>query len=241
MRFYNMEKFDKESVATTSTSASNRQNTFSSYAKRPRFEDCIISNFSMAYSNPFEHSSNELNISHTINPYTEPSEEEILEWQEAQLSRSIVDNTVNRVVESYITLFDDDINLPNTGLEESAILMAINEHGLQQNNSDDQSTVQSRDTIPLVAPRILQTCNSSSNHNTAELILNNEETSFSNDLENYAESNKKIVTVPPSTNSIYSDDGGSDSEHFDFIEAAVAVAIRKKGLTPYSIEMSPNR
>lgn len=36
-------------------------------------------------------------------------------------------------------------------------------------------------------------------------------------------------------------DADAASEHFDFMEAAVTVAIQKKGLLPQSIDMSPNR
>lgn len=236
-----MEKFAEEFVATSSTS--NEQNSLSNYSKRPRLGGCMGSSLStnspLAYNrHGYYHSSDDFNISTTINSYIEPSDEEILEWQETQLSRSIVDNTVNRVVESYITLFDETINRPNTGLEESAILMAINEHGLQQNqNNDEPTTVHNSPTIP--SPQIiLPTCNISNDHKPENGLNNSQDDGFNNDFD--TETSKTMVAVPP-TNSLYSDDDGSDSEHFDFIEAAVAVAIRKKGLTPYSIEMSSNR
>lgn len=66
-------------------------------------------------------------------------------WQETQIAECVIDNALNRVVESYFNILneldemddtDSDLEMDEEepdGLEESAILMAINEHGLQQN------------------------------------------------------------------------------------------------------------
>lgn len=112
----------------------------------------------------------------------EPSDEQLLNWQEQQISKCIVDNTVNRVVESYLTFFEEENANTSTSnnvvdleqhahahinsyhafrnhqnFEESyAILRAIDEIGLQHNNeiSDIMSTSSSSISIssPIPSP-----------------------------------------------------------------------------------------
>lgn len=239
----------------------------------------------------------------------EPTDEELLCWQERQIAKCIVDNTVNRVVESYLTFFedDDDANGDIVGdafpdfqdpavpffepindrrLEESAILWAIDEHGLQQHinhaNAEyseptSRSSTPSEISTPSLGPSTSSEANSQLPPGGSELVedvkdeattvLNGER--LSDDSVNHAgESsiqidgqtsscvNEKTVTdssgSTESTESSGSTTQASTStsanaienginEHFDFMEAAVAVAIQKKGLAPYSIQMSPKR
>lgn len=109
-------------------------------------------------------------------------------------------------------------------LEESAILWAIDDIGLQNfgqnvaavpspmpissSSDDDASSIESSETEEMIVAPIERTSDYSSTSDEEEFV---------------AEPNDP------------------DSERLDFMEAAVAVAIQKKGLLPHSIEMSPNR
>lgn len=66
-------------------------------------------------------------------------------WQARQIARGFVDNTINSVLESWTTRPDDigDFveNCRNDGqVEDDAILMAIQEHGLQSTTPSREST-----------------------------------------------------------------------------------------------------
>lgn len=235
-------------------------------------------------------------IGHAAN---EPTDEELLCWQERQLAKCIVDNTVNRVVESYLTFFeDDDVNGDIVGdafpdfqdpavpffepindrrLEESAILWAIDEHGLQQHinhaNAEHSATT-SRSSTPSETsthsqgPSTCSEANSQLTPSRSELVeyanddatvaLSGDITSIDGrtleqiDESTSSEAEQSIAKSTGSAGSTASTTMAStsthdiescinESEHFDFMEAAVAVAIQKKGLAPYSIQMSPKR
>lgn len=232
----------------------------------------------------------------------EPTDEELLCWQERQIAKCIVDNTVNRVVESYLTFFEDeDVNDDIVGdvfpefqdpavpffepindrrLEESAILWAIDEHGLQQHihhASAEYLETSSRLSTPsensmlsqgpsncsemyVLSPNrsFLVDCDddeeattalnrdSSNDDSSSDSTSNEEETLTQIDTEtpdideqSFTESHGSTSMATTTINDI--ENCINDSEHFDFMEAAVAVAIQKKGLAPYSIQLSPKR
>lgn len=237
----------------------------------------------------------------------EPTDEELLCWQERQIAKCIVDNTVNRVVESYLTFFeDDDVNGDIVGdafpdfqdpavpffepindrrLEESAILWAIDEHGLQQHinhaNAEysehtSRSSTPSEISTPSLGPSTSSEANSqlppsgsdpvADVKDEASTVLNRERLSDESvshagessvqidekkptcleeqsvtDSSGSTESSGSTAQASTSTNATDIENGINDNEHFDFMEAAVAVAIQKKGLAPYSIQMSPKR
>lgn len=223
-------------------------------AKRPRLA-------SASYEHPFVACNSDEQISTTINKYIEPTDEEILAWQEVQLSRSIVDNAVNRVVQTYMTYMTASENAENPstpGLEESAILMAINEHGLQQNSATEaniRSTPPPPQIVPplqlpprpLSAPTYLEqtyeteqpsakyvpTCNmnSTDKENRINEAGNGESVDTCSSSSENADLSTGVVESRDETN----------ADHFNFMDAAVSVAIRIKGLTPYSIHTSTNR
>lgn len=226
----------------------------------------------------------------------EPTDEELLCWQERQIAKCIVDNTVNRVVESYLTFFeDDDVNgdivgdvfpdfqdaavpffepINDSRLEESAILWAIDEHGLQQHinhanaehsEATSRSSTPSETSAPSQGP---STCSEAASRSKpadeaifeATKVLSGEcsnDDSTSHEGETVIQIDKEtpsvdgqssteptVSTEPNTMASTSTNDIGkgiNDSEHFDFMEAAVAVAIQKKGLAPYSIQISPKR
>lgn len=282
---------------------------FSSYAysyltKRPRLssQNSQQSAFNSSSMSGDSTESDEMDrdsmaIGHAAN---EPTDEELLCWQERQLAKCIVDNTVNRVVESYLTFFeDDDVNGDIVGdafpdfqdpfvpffepindrrLEESAISSAIDGHGLQQHinhaNAEHSATT-SRSSTPSETSTPSQgastSCSDANNPLTpsepemvddakdiATVALSGDSTSIkgntlkqidkitSSDAEQaLAESigscGSTAATAMATTSTHDIGNCINDSEHFDFMEAAVAVAIQKKGLAPYSIQMSPKR
>lgn len=205
----------------------------------------------------------------------EPSDEQLLSWQEQQISKCIVDNTVNRVVESYLTFFEEenpngeaipdfdrDAHLTyqayraNRTFEESAILWAIDEHGLQQHTNEAflTSSSSSSSSSPIPIDSQYSECNECGTNANATTSSSNIETQ-PNRLEEPSTSTASSsdhaipTTSRPSSNitSVIKHEDSipngstNDNEHFEFMEAAVAVAIQEKGLIPYSIQMSPNR
>uniref|UniRef100_A0A1L8DBA5 Uncharacterized protein n=1 Tax=Nyssomyia neivai TaxID=330878 RepID=A0A1L8DBA5_9DIPT len=107
-------------------------------------------------------------------------------FRQRKVTKCILENAVNRIVESYQFLVrpEDLQPPPSDGLEDAAILMAISEHGLSS------AGVAPSNALP--APHVNPT-------------------------------------------------SVSEKEHLDFMEAAVAAAIQKKGLTPLSLPLSPHR
>lgn len=178
-----------------------------------------------------------------INDYVDPTENNIMQWQEIQLARCITENTVNHVVETYINMFtDDSIRLQQSTIQ-MAIRMAINEHGLQQTEESNptsppprpESAAHSADTDPIVST-----------------------SSSSSQGESSSSADRNPITTPPTIEppkalSIayppldYDDDdelhavedfeyddfsdANSEPDHSNFLEAAVAAAIQKKGLS----------
>ncbi|GAB0086333.1 hypothetical protein DMENIID0001_003810 [Sergentomyia squamirostris] len=107
-------------------------------------------------------------------------------FHQQKLNKCILENTANRILESYQFFLrpNDFTSSQGSGeFENAAILMAINEHGL-----------------------------------TPSSFASTE------------------GAIPPSQ---YDPANVSEKEHLDFMETAVAVAIQKKGLTPFTL--SPHR
>lgn len=97
---------------------------------------------------------------------------------------------------------------PNDQFEESAILWAIDEHGLQHLKDPSQ-----------VVPSPVPSSTSDDSSSTGD----------------------EVVPAPAVERTSDYSSSSDDEEHFDFMEAAVAVAIQKKGLLPHTVQMSPNR
>lgn len=152
-------------------------------------------------------------------------------WQQNQMLKCVEDNSINHVLESYLQFFEEDTrvtDLPvrnfnsSTGLaEESAILMAISEHGLQNPE------------IMVVEPNLNES-------------VENEVCNFTNVEQ--ASSSSSIIVVEPQQHRRNSDENEPlineemFNEHFDFMEQAIQSAIQKKGLTPFvTSQMSPTR
>ena len=204
------------------------------------------------------------NVSSILNKYKDRTDEQLLQWQESHLSRSIIDNTVNRVVESYIELYDNFEYIPeedrirqnnenNLGLEESAILMAITNHGLQQNESDQQPPQQmilplSPQALSAVIEVIVDDEDEDEDDNDEISSVIDEENNELNNCEAkmgslFPEELAVAILEPSQPSSPLSQqaDEFHETDHFDFMEAAVGVAIQKKGLAPYANRSSPHR
>ncbi|XP_031829957.1 uncharacterized protein LOC116425861 [Nomia melanderi] len=171
--------------------------------------------------------------------------EKLKKWQMCQVAKGFLDNTINKVLENYIMGAPPSYPLDESrfqwirenDMEDTAVLMAIRNHGL----------VQSGDFV--------SQSNASYSHNTSEYWTNNEFTDAhyscsSNGVENIENRGSSIATT--STNSIRLNNSNSTEEYIkhdwdlekaddndqqeNFLERAVAEAIKKKGLTALSID-----
>lgn len=214
----------------------------------------------------------------------EPSDEQLLKWQEEQISQCIVDNTLNRVVDS-CAIFRDEENPGGAGarnelereaqlasyharraqenFEDSAILWAIEQYGLQQhthhlfndNRAETMST--SSSSISLSSPPHLPSQDDPYNFMGSEHVsqeTNKDDANKTSTESNFfGESSKQkqnqdyaytAAQQPIATSNQPHNSAGQeviDNEHFDFMEAAVSVAIQEKGLISYSMQKSPKR
>lgn len=215
----------------------------------------------------------------------EPTDEQLLKWQERQISECIVENTVNQMVESYLTFIEGE-NASNPGLrnevdreahiasyhayraqenfEDSAILWAIDQHGLQQHSqflSDNPTETMSTSSssISLSSPphlaqedffdcsaNFIQKSEDTNNTQTGGSRQGHSSSSYENNEagsnhvpEKKADDQLNKTSTPTKSGEIAGEQ--AIDEHFDFMEAAVAVAIQEKGLISYSMQQSPNR
>lgn len=170
-------------------------------------------------------------------------------WQERQFARCIDENTINRVIELYLRIFhevnslSEPVTIPqipqpiaiastssnsaNSGLEESAILMAISEHGLQQN-------IEPTVAVELPIPQVQIIDESLADPLDSNCCFPD------NDDDGFAMEDDTDDSPPP-VDSPDLNSSNESEEHIDFMEAAVAAAIQKKGLAPFAISMSPTR
>lgn len=183
-----------------------------------------------------------------LNVYDDPTEDHILRWQEVQLSRCITENTVNRVVESYIHMFNDNIRLEQSTLQ-MAIRMAIHEHGLQQNAEPQEQSPFNEPAVRLAPDEHRPTENvppdrapgssssTSSSGTSDQPAETNVEASGSVEMpQAIAKSYAQLVyddDLDAVVDFEYDDfsDAESEPDHSNFLEAAVAAAIQKKGLS----------
>lgn len=168
-------------------------------------------------------------------------DEAIFIWQEQQMSRCIVDNTVNRVVETYLSLHhdngddddeDDSVSVDDApphdyseqgSFEESfAVTRAINDIGLQRNygsmpSTSQQSGAESFRPSLLFAGTWTETGPVSESRNAEQTAADGV------DVERESRATASSCDV-----------GEIADTHLEFMEAAVSVAIQEKGLAPLS-------
>ncbi|XP_011300306.1 uncharacterized protein [Fopius arisanus] len=145
--------------------------------------------------------------------------EQLRRWQACQVAKGFVDNTINRVMENYILGPQADASqfrlFRGTDMEDTAVMMAIRNHGLVHSGQlEDEG--------------------------------NDIYQSFSNSLERDESKNFGIPLAATSSKTSPSgvdncqenmrdkiDDGGDEQ---DFLERAVAEAIKIKGLSALSVD-----
>lgn len=252
--------------------------------KRPRYSPTSFPDEQMASTSSCMPSTSSTSNRRAQRILIEPSDEQLLKWQEKQISKCIVDNTLNRVVESYIAFWEEDntntgatrndlereaqlatyhANRAQENFEDSAILWAIDQHGLQQhshtlfNPTETMST--SSSSISLSSPPHLASqddlcpfdnaveLNKGANSNERDETqadnlpgCNSVESSETKQgHESPDESKEQHKKLPNDSDNF--DGGSTNDEHFDFLEAAVSAAIQEKGLASYSMQKSPKR
>lgn len=158
-----------------------------------------------------------------------------------QMAQGIVDNTINRVLDSWMVaplpadmvtnrflaldVAEFSNNLPgDNSIENEGILMAISAHGLQNTtsrNSDNLNDTPSEPNVFLSAPASNEpwnkpfTCPSDASGSSSET----EECKT-----NYFDEN------------IMSMNDDAFENHYDFMDAAISFAIQNKGLTSYGTD-----
>ncbi|XP_057659583.1 uncharacterized protein LOC130895941 [Diorhabda carinulata] len=168
-------------------------------------------------NNELDKISNDINFTMGC-PDSKNQEYYLHKWQARQIARGFVDNTVNSLLETWCNSSvqsDEDDHYPNDGqVEQDAILMAIQSHGLQS------SSLHLRPTT------------SSSNH---ERNLIDEFTNDNAENERNKEEEAEVYTAEGNSSSNASIPINEESlgmeETMDFLNAAVSVAIQKKGLS----------
>lgn len=252
--------------------------------KRPRLSTTLPANDQMASTSTcMPSTSSTLNQSQrTQRILIEPSDEQLLKWQERQISECIVENTVNQMVESYLTFIEGENTNNGTrneidreahiasyhayraqeNFEDSAIVWAIDQYGLQQhgqslfNDNPTESMSTSSSSISLSSPPHLPTQDEMCFFKNAEVInqdtecANNTQTSLKegelsdeilSNVESVAYSSREQLNESSAEPQQLVSEQAIIDEHFDFMEAAVSVAIQEKGLVSYSMQKSPKR
>jgi hypothetical protein len=177
-------------------------------------------------------------------------------WQTKQIARGMLDNTMNCMMERMgLAPLDVESDTPQregTQIEDEAILIAIQRYGLQC-HVDDVPVVQFQQESPANffageikrqvlteaanEPSTNETCpNETSSNETQD--EQNFETSVQCDVSCSESSSSQVpqqTPVPPATaeeqNIMNQPTALSQIEHDSFLDAAVAVAIQKKGLS----------
>ncbi|XP_072384113.1 uncharacterized protein [Diabrotica undecimpunctata] len=177
--------------------------------------------------------SNEYNFT-TASPDPQIQDYYLRKWQARQIARGFVDNTINKVLEAWINRPLDVRRFiesyKNSGqIENDAILMAIHSHGLHSPFGDTRGPLQSSQP---------------SSFTETEVVLPDRKP----DLEQFSQDNLENVEnerIKAQEIQCSSTDGSSSPEDgvaanseevdedntIDFLNAAVSVAIQKKGLS----------
>lgn len=160
------------------------------------------------YDNIFDNPNNQNHtkiIAPKINSYRDHSEAELSQWQQSEMEQCYYDNYINSEFNSIQLLINQHFdNVQNLNVEESAVSMAITEHGLNIVN-----LINDRQYVVAVRPVV------------AAIKSLDGETSTSNRAE--VENNNSSVVQPLSEVIL---------DNYDVMETAVAVAIERKGLFP---------
>lgn len=251
--------------------------------KRPRLSPTAFADDQMASTSacmPSTSSASNRRV-HSQRILIEPSDEQLLKWQERQISECIVENTVNQMVESYLTFIEGENTNNGTrnelereayhayraqeNFEDSAIVWAIDQYGLQQhsqpffNDNPTESMSASSSSISLSSPPHLpsqddmyyfKSAQDANQEDESKIEINSQaECSHEGETSEVKENQvsvahnqaEQINELSAEPHQAAVEQQAINDEHFDFMEAAVAVAIQEKGLVSYSMQKSPNR
>lgn len=163
--------------------------------------------------------SNEIPIT-LVSPYPKNQDYFLRKWQARQIARGYIDNTINSVLETWVSApFDAEDFVENCDddghIEDEGILMAIQAHGLQSNKSKREPS------LSFVRPDEL-----------ADSTLDKIDTVRTKIL-------REKLDLEPPTDCSSSSSGERDFESddlgveypVDILNAAILVAIEKKGLS----------
>ncbi|XP_066252607.1 serine-rich adhesin for platelets-like isoform X1 [Euwallacea similis] len=167
-------------------------------------------------------------------------------WQARQIARGFVDNTINSMLENWVDRPFDATNFvedcANDGqVEDDAILMAIQSHGLQSGLRGSTSGTLSTSTFNSNSNSSfnsnLSIAGSSRSESQSELLYSSQilQESSTDNLENLQKEQEtqslSSSMSPASASSISNTYEGDSGDPMDFLNAAVSVAIQKKGLS----------
>ncbi|KAJ8931009.1 hypothetical protein NQ314_016130 [Rhamnusium bicolor] len=166
-----------------------------------------------------------------VSPIPRNQDYYLRKWQARQIARGFVDNTINSVLETWINppfdAADFVENCDNDGqVEDDAILMAIRSHGLQANargNMQFSNSTEEKEIAFVRSPEIEESTLDNFENYQNELIK---------EQENISNSSTADSMSCDSSISNQADEGDLDlGDPMDFLNAAVSVAIQKKGLS----------
>ncbi|XP_018575691.1 uncharacterized protein LOC108914365 [Anoplophora glabripennis] len=166
-----------------------------------------------------------------VSPMPRNQDYYLRKWQARQIARGFVDNTINTVLETWINppfdAADFVENCDNDGqVEDDAILMAIQSHGLQSNargNVQFSSSADEREIAFVRNPEIEESTLDNFENYQNELIKEQENVSSS--------SNGDSMSCDSSISNPGEGESLDIGDPMDFLNAAVSVAIQKKGLS----------
>ncbi|XP_015124253.1 uncharacterized protein LOC107046211 [Diachasma alloeum] len=148
--------------------------------------------------------------------------EKLRRWQACQMAKGFVDNTINRVMENYILGPQVDASqfrlFRGTDMEDTAVMMAIRNHGLVHSGQfEDES-----DLYQSFSNSVERNEFPKSKNFDIPLGATSSKIISSSQIDNCQESMKEK-----------NDEGGDEQ---DFLERAVAEAIKIKGLSALSVD-----
>ncbi|XP_074034836.1 uncharacterized protein [Leptinotarsa decemlineata] len=150
-------------------------------------------------------------------------------WQARQLARGFVDNTINSVLDTYSNPpFDATDFVENcqndVQVEDDAILMAIQSHGLQSSSQRNIPCFKSSENnISFKKAEIEESTQDNFENVQSELIKENVSTSNSNDTD--------MMYCGSSCSSQMDQRNTVSEDPMEFLNAAVSAAIQKNGLS----------
>ncbi|XP_051162922.1 uncharacterized protein LOC127282607 [Leptopilina boulardi] len=175
------------------------------------------------------------------------SREKLKGWQAFQVAKGFVDNTINHVMEHYIMATTGNFFLEDPWMrsfhgdemEDTAVSMAIRNHGLvpSMNNLSQANSFFAGTTVNYFSNQDYSLNSTGINDNFTGSTSSSSSSSSSTTapVMTSAHHHNHQVEINSERNWIEEKTDESDQEH-DFLERAVAEAIKKKGLSTLSVD-----